>query len=60
MTISYFEGDPGSTAEALPAYEASFLLYANGISRNLVMRYPDYSLTGELEQSRIAQSRPPA
>lgn len=48
ITISYFDADPGRSAEALPNYEASFLLYPNGVSRKLVMRYPDYSLTGEL------------
>jgi len=48
VTISYFDADPGRSAEALPSYEASFLLYANGVSRKLVMRYPDYSLSGEL------------
>lgn len=58
VTISYFEGEPGNTAEALPAYEASFLLYANGISRNLVMRYPDYSLTGELSNLELLKPSP--
>jgi hypothetical protein len=58
VTISYFEGEPGNTAEALPAYEASFLLYANGISRNLVMRYPDYSLTGELSNLELLKAAP--
>ena len=58
VTISYFEGDPGHTGEALPSYEASFLLYANGISRRLVMRYPDYSLTGELSGLELTKATP--
>ncbi len=58
VTVSYFEGDPDNTAEAIPAYEASFLLYANGISRNLVMRYPDYSLTGELSALEMLKATP--
>ncbi|HSO48182.1 MAG TPA: cell envelope integrity EipB family protein [Rhizobiaceae bacterium] len=58
VTVSYFEGDPDNTAEVTPAYEASFLLYANGISRNLVMRYPDYSLTGELTALEMLKATP--
>jgi hypothetical protein len=58
VTISYFEGDPGNTGEALPSYEASFLLYANGVSRRLVMRYPDYSMQGELTQLEMLEPTP--
>jgi hypothetical protein len=58
VTISYFEGEPDNTSEVLPAYEASFLLYDNGISRNLVMRYPDYSLTGELSELEMLAAKP--
>lgn len=58
VTISYFEGDPGKTAEALPSYEASFLLYANGVSRRLVMRYPDYALAGELTSLEMLKQQP--
>lgn len=48
VTISYFEKGVGQTAESVPVYEASFLLYENGISRKLTMRYPDYTMKGEL------------
>jgi len=48
VNVSYFSKDLGASAEAVPLYEASFMLYANGVSRELTMRYPDYSLTGHL------------
>jgi hypothetical protein len=49
VTVSYFDRQSDATAtERLPSYEASFLLYENGISRNLTMRYDDYSLSGQL------------
>ncbi len=58
VTISYFEGDPGKSAEVVPSYEASFLLYPNGVSRHLVMRYPDYSLVGELTSLEMLNAVP--
>lgn len=48
VTVSYFENDPDASAERLPVYEASFLLYPNGISRKLTMSYGDYALSGQL------------
>lgn len=48
VTMSYFESEQDNSAEALPIYEASFLLYANGITRDLTMRYPDYELKATL------------
>lgn len=48
VSVSYFETAMSAAAESLPVYEASFLLYENGVSRQLTMRYPDYALAGEL------------
>ena len=48
ITASYFKREMDNTAESLPIYEASFLLYENGVSRNLKMNYPDYSLSAAL------------
>ncbi len=48
VTVSYFDRKLKNSAESLPLYEASFLMYENGVSRDLVMRYPDYSLKGVL------------
>jgi hypothetical protein len=58
VTVSYFDKTVGATAESLPIYEASFLLYPNGISRRLIMRYPDYSLTGELTSLELLERHP--
>ena len=48
VTTSYFKREMDNTSESLPVYEASFLLYENGVSRNLKMSYPDYSLSAAL------------
>jgi hypothetical protein len=58
VTVSYFDKLTGATAESTPTYEASFLLYPNGISRRLVMRYPDYSLEGELTSLEMLERQP--
>jgi len=50
VTTSYFKLAMDNTSESLPIYEASFLLYENGVSRNLLMRYPDYSLKATLQK----------
>lgn len=58
VTISYFNLSQSSAAESLPVYEASFLLYPDGISRRLVMRYPDYSLIGEITSLEMLPPTP--
>jgi hypothetical protein len=47
ITISYF--DQSSKGDTTPAYELSFRLYANGVSRDLVIDYGDFVLHGALE-----------
>lgn len=47
VTISYFDGaKPG---EETPAYELSFRLYANGVSRKIVINYGDFAIRGSLK-----------
>lgn len=58
VTISYFDNDPDNTSESLPVYEASFLLYDNGVTRNLTMRYPDYSLKASLNNIEFFETAP--
>ncbi|MEZ5872295.1 MAG: cell envelope integrity EipB family protein [Nitratireductor sp.] len=58
VTISYFNLGQSNASESLPVYEASFLLYPDGISRRLVMRYPDYSLIGEISALEILPRTP--
>lgn len=50
VTMSYFIDNADNTAEATPIYEASFLLYENGVTRDLTMRYPDYALKATLSE----------
>lgn len=47
VTISYF--DQNAKGDITPAYELSFRLYANGVSRDLVIDYGDFVLHGTLQ-----------
>ncbi len=48
VNIAYFKNTVINSTEPLPVYEVAFLLYEGGVSRKLVMSYPDYSITGTL------------
>lgn len=50
VTVSYFDVNPGKarSGEETPSYSISFELYENGISRALMLNYPDFSISGEL------------
>ncbi|WP_421851178.1 cell envelope integrity EipB family protein [Oricola sp.] len=48
VSISYFDESSETDGEMLPEYAISFKLYRNGVTRDLVMDYGDFSLTGEL------------
>jgi hypothetical protein len=41
-------GEEGADGEELPTYRISFKLYENGMTRDLVMDYGDFSMTGTL------------
>lgn len=58
VTVSYFDKDIDQASESLPIYEASFLLYGNGVTRKLTMRYPDYSLNASLKTIEFFESKP--
>ncbi|MCP4182927.1 MAG: DUF1849 family protein [Hyphomicrobiales bacterium] len=58
VSMSYFKKDIGATAEHLPIFESSFLLFENGVSSDLIMRYPDYSLTGKLSKLEMFADEP--
>ncbi len=51
VSIGYFES-PGTANrdEGLPTYELSFRLFANGVSRDLLIDYGNFSITGELSR----------
>jgi hypothetical protein len=59
VSISYYENKdaarPGGD-EGTPTYELSFRLYANGVSRKLLIDYGNFSIAGEL--TRIDFSEP--
>lgn len=48
VSISYFDEQSENAGEALPNYQISFKLYDNGVTRDLVMDYGDFVLTGAL------------
>jgi hypothetical protein len=51
VTISYFERAPSpGKDEGLPAYELSFRLFANGVSRDLLIDYGSFSIKGVLSR----------
>ncbi|GGG26185.1 cell envelope integrity EipB family protein [Chelatococcus composti] len=56
VKISYFtrEGE----GERTPRYQLSFELYENGISRDLVLDYGDFSLKGEMKKLEMLETHP--
>lgn len=46
VSISYF--DTGEDAAETPVYQLSFRLYANGVSRDLLIDYGDFAIKGDL------------
>jgi hypothetical protein len=47
MSISYFDPTKDSQDQT-PAYELSFIMFENGVSRRLVIDYGDFAIKGEL------------
>jgi len=62
VSIAYFKNerkhDPDALGEETPAYQMSFTLYENGVTRNLVMDYGDYVLSGELQGIEQLEATP--
>lgn len=49
VSIGYFDANKAERSdEGLPSYELSFRLYANGVSRKLLINYGNFSVLGEL------------
>lgn len=53
VSIAYFDGSNASDGEQTPVYQLGFLLYDNGISRQLTMDYGDFVIQGRLRQLEI-------
>lgn len=49
VMLSYYESSkPARSNEGLPDYELSFVLYANGVSRKLLIDYGSFTIAGDL------------
>ncbi|TIP43905.1 MAG: DUF1849 family protein [Mesorhizobium sp.] len=58
VDIAYFD-DTDKSGEEVPEYRISFKLHENGITRDLVMDYGDFSMTGKLVNlSLFDQTKP--
>ena len=58
VDIAYFD-DSAQKGEEVPEYRISFKLHENGIARDLVMDYGDFSMTGKLVNlSLFDQTKP--
>lgn len=51
VSMSYFEDT--ADGDGLPVYSVSFKMYENGITRDLLMDYGDFSLTGRLSDLEV-------
>ncbi|WP_295732630.1 cell envelope integrity EipB family protein [uncultured Bartonella sp.] len=51
VTISYFNDDENQ--DGLPVYRTSFFLYENGVTRDLVMDYGNFSVRGKLQTFKL-------
>ncbi len=56
IVMSYYESGPKK--DGLPAYEISFRMYANGVSRKLKLDYGAFSLNGELSSIEFFEPKP--
>ncbi len=57
VVLSYYE--PGTDKkDAVPVYEMSFVFYANGVSRRLVIDNGDYTMKGELSEFALIDPLP--
>ena len=60
VSIAYFDNraDGAASGEQTPTYQMSFLLYENGVTRDLLMDYGDYVLSGRLESIDALEPSP--
>jgi hypothetical protein len=56
VVVSYYDQSPKK--DGLPAYEVSFRMYANGVSRKLKLDYGTFSLNGELSAIEFSKMKP--
>jgi hypothetical protein len=61
VTISYFERQSEQEqhrGEQTPVYTIGFELYENGISRELVLDYTDFTLSGKMTALEVKAAKP--
>jgi hypothetical protein len=58
VDIAYFDESAPDGGEEVPQYRISFKLNANGLTRDLVMDYGDFSMTGKLVNLKLFDSAP--
>ncbi|MFT2622066.1 EipB family protein, partial [Escherichia coli] len=59
VTVSYFDRDaPQKDGEQTPVYAMSFELYENGVSRQLVLDYNDFVISGAMGKFDAKDSKP--
>src|SRR5215475_8943523 len=61
VTISYFDKLDEKTekgGEQTPVYSIGFELYENGVSRALVLAYPDFTINGEMTSLEMKAEKP--
>ena len=55
MTVSYFEPNAENRSEEQPIYAVKFLVYQNGVSRDMTLVYPNFQLSGKLIDLKISK-----
>ena len=61
VTISYFDKLDAKSeqgGEQTPVYSIGFELYENGVSRALVLAYPDFIINGEMTSLEMKAEKP--
>jgi hypothetical protein len=59
VDIAYFD-ESKNGGEEVPEYRISFKLHKNGITRDLLMDYGDFSMTGKLVNLKLFDAKPQA
>lgn len=58
VNIAYFDETKKDSGEEVPEYRISFKLHENGLTRDLVMDYGDFSMTGKLVNLALFNTAP--
>src|SRR5690606_4762354 len=48
VTMAYFKATDERTGEHVSDYDVSFRMHENGVQSNVLIRYPDYSMSADL------------